>query len=682
MDVKDIRNIVFLSHSNAGKTSLIDAILFDVGANTRHGKVDDGTSMCDYNADEIARKITIEPKVINIEKDGKRINLLDTPGYADFTGGVISSMVAADYGVCVICGVSGVEVGTSRAWDMLKKNKRSCFFFINKLDKEYSNFENTVSAIQKEFGKSCVPATYPIGAEASLEKTVDLLDKNAVEGIQGDDKVQALKHREQLIEAIAETDDALIEKYLGGIELTQDEIINGLKKAVISDSVHLIFCGSAIKNIGVKELIGGISKFAPSPADVVQREATSADGSSTVEYKISAEEPFAAQVFKTVIDPYVGHLTMFRVFSGSLQANSTFFNTDKEVKERIGQIYLLKGKEQKEIDKVQAGDIAAVAKLKETTTADTLCSESRKLIFTAMDMPEPAISLSLSPKSRHDEEKIMTALEKLSSEDPTFKYSRDQQTNELIASGLGDLHLKIMVERLKKIFKVEVDVGTPKVAYKETIRKKVQVSYKHKKQSGGHGQYGEVYLEIEPLAHGANYDFVNKIVGGAIPRQYIPGIEKGIKASLGAGVLVGSPVVDIRVTLFDGSFHTVDSSEMAFKIAASTAMRNGLQQAGPTLLEPIMDVEIAVSEDAMGNITGDLNSRRGRIMGMEIKGATQIVRAQVPLAEMLKYATELRSMTAGKGSYAMKFAHYEQVPEKVAQQIVAKAKAAKEEAEK
>jgi len=373
---------------------------------------------------------------------------------------------------------------------------------------------------------------------------------------------------------------------------------------------------------------------------------------------------------------------MFRVFSGSLQANSTFFNTDKEVKERIGQIYLLKGKEQKEIDKVQAGDIAAVAKLKETTTADTLCSESRKLIFTAMDMPEPAISLSLSPKSRHDEEKIMTALEKLSSEDPTFKYSRDQQTNELIASGLGDLHLKIMVERLKKIFKVEVDVGTPKVAYKETIRKKVQVSYKHKKQSGGHGQYGEVYLEIEPLAHGANYDFVNKIVGGAIPRQYIPGIEKGIKASLGAGVLVGSPVVDIRVTLFDGSFHTVDSSEMAFKIAASTAMRNGLQQAGPTLLEPIMDVEIAVSEDAMGNITGDLNSRRGRIMGMEIKGATQIVRAQVPLAEMLKYATELRSMTAGKGSYAMKFAHYEQVPEKVAQQIVAKAKAAKEEAEK
>ena len=682
MDTRDIRNIVFLSHSGAGKTSLIDSILFAAGANTRRGNVNDGSSMCDYNSDEIERKITIDPKVLNVEKDGKRINLLDTPGYADFISGVFSSLRAADYGVCVVCAVNGIEVGTSRVWDMLKEGKKGAFFFINKLDKEHSNFQNSITAIQKEFGKKCVPVTYPIGKETSFKEVVDLLDKNATESIQGDDKDIALKYREQLVEAAAEADDALIEKYLGGEELTPDEIINGLKKAVSTGSAYPVFCGSATKSIGVEEVIKGIIEFAPSPQDLAPITASSPDGNNPIEYKVSADEPFAAQVFKTVIDPYVGQLTMFRVFSGSLQSNTTFFNANKSTKERIGQLYLLQGKEQKDIDKVQAGDIAAVAKLKETATGDTLCDESRELKFDPIRMPEPAISLSLRPKTRQDEEKIMNALSKLGNEDPTFKYGRDKQTKELIASGLGDLHLRIMVERLKKNFKVEVDIGTPKVAYKETIRKKVQVNYKHKKQSGGHGQYGEVYLELEPLPRGGNYEFVDKIVGGAIPKGYIPGVEKGVKATMQAGVLIGAPVVDVRVKLYDGSFHTVDSSEMAFKIAASTAMKNGLQQAGPALIEPIMDIEVVVSEDAMGSITGDLNSRRGRIMGIEPKGANQIVKAQVPLAGMLKYATELRSMTAGKGFYAMKFSHYEQVPDKVAQQIITQAKQAKEESEK
>ncbi|MFH0731818.1 MAG: elongation factor G [Candidatus Omnitrophota bacterium] len=682
MDTKDIRNIVFISHSNAGKTSLIDAILFAVKLNSRHGKVDDGTSMCDFNVDEIDRKITIDPKVITFEKDGKRISLLDTPGYADFIAGVISSVYGADCGLCVICGVNGVEVGTSRVWEMIKQQNKPAFLFINKLDKEHSNFEKVIVSIQQELGKNCFPVTYPIGKETAFTKVVNLLDKAGIEALQGEDKKAALKYREQLIEAAAETDDKLIEKYLGGNELTQDEIISGIKKGVSKTSIYPVFCGSANKEIGIAELINGIVNFGPSLLDVAAPSAFALEGSNQIEYKVSATQPFAAQIFKSLIDPYVGQLNIFKVYSGTLHSNTGFYNSDKSVKERIGQLFLLKGKEQVEIDKVQAGDIAAVAKLKETGTNDTMCDESHQLRFPALVMPEPAISLSLKPKTRQDEERIMTALAKIGSEDPTFKYGRDQQTKELIISGLGDLHLKVMIERLKRNFKVDVDVGTPKVAYKETVRKKVQVSYKHKKQSGGHGQYGEVYLEVEPLVRGANYEFVNRVVGGAIPRQYYPGIEKGVKAAMEEGVLIGAPVVDVRVTLYDGSFHTVDSSEMAFKIAAGTAMRNGLEQAGPVLLEPIMDVEVAVPEDAMGNITGDLNSRRGRIMGMDNKGSSQIVKAQVPLAEMLKYATELRSMTSGQGTYTMKFSYYEQVPDKVAQQIIAQAKTVKEEAAK
>jgi len=466
MDVKDIRNIVFLSHSSAGKTSLIDSILFAAKVGTRRGSVDEGTSMCDYSPDEIERKITIDPKVLCIEKGGKRINLLDTPGYADFIGGVFSSLRAADCGLCVVCAVNGIEVGTSRVWDMLKEDKKPSFLFINKLDKEHSSFEKVMAEIQKEFGKTCIPITYPVGKEASFEKVLDLLDEACLENLQDEDKEAVLKYREQLIEAVAETDDALIEKYLGGEKLSQDEIINGLKRAVSTGTAHPVFCGSSIKEVGIEELINGIIKFAPSPIDITPLQAVTPDGNNPVEYKVSIDDPFSAQVFKTVIDPYVGQLTIFRVFTGSLQSNAGFYNVNKSVKERIGQLFLLQGKEQKEIDKVQAGDIAAVAKLKETSTGDTLCDESRKLKFDILKMPEPAISLSLKPKTRQDEERIMTALSKLSIEDPTFKYGRDQQTKELIASGLGDLHLKIMIERLKKNFKVEVDVGTPKVAYK------------------------------------------------------------------------------------------------------------------------------------------------------------------------------------------------------------------------
>jgi len=677
-ELKDKRSVVFVSHSGAGKTSVIDAILFKAGANTRHGSVDNGTSMCDYNDDEMERKITLNSKLLHINHNGKLTYLIDTPGYADFVGSVISSLRAVDSGLCVVCGVSGVEVGTEKAWDMLSSNNLPRIVFINKLDKENSDFQKALTSVRDALGKNCVPLEFPIGKETALKETISLLKKEDIEKLEGQDKESAQQYREQLLEAIAETDDVLIEKYLGGEELTDEEIENGLRKGVTDSKIFPVLCGSAEKEVGIDSLIKAIENLMPSPLDRPDVEVQELGGDNRIARKASKEEPFAAFVFKTVVDPYIGQLIIFRVVSGALKSDTSFYNSSKEAKERIGQLYILQGKEQKAVPEVSAGDIAAVAKLKETTQGDSICVESSKVKFDSAALPEPAISLSVKPKSRHDEEKIMTALAKLTSEDPTFKYGRDSQTKELIISGLGDMHLTVMVDKLKNDFKVEVDLGTPKVAYKETIKKAVKIQGKYKKQSGGRGQYGDCWLELEPLPKGEGFEFVDKVVGGVVPRQYIPAVEKGVIGAMGEGAVAGYPMVDIRVTICDGSFHPVDSSEMAFKVAGSMAMKKGVLEASPILLEPVMDVEVAVPEDAMGSITGDVNGRRGRIMGMEAKGATQVVKAQVPLSEMLKYATELRSLTAGRGSYTMKFSHYEEVPAKVAMPIIAQFKAAKE----
>ncbi len=664
---KDIRNVIFVSHSGSGKTSLIEALLFDSKMTTRLGKISDGNTHSDYNSDEIERKISISSKFLHLVWKNTRVHILDTPGYADFVGDVIAPMRAADAAVLIVEAVHGIEVGTERVWGFLEENAIPRIIFLNKLDKENAGFENTLEAIRERFGRHCVALNCPVGEQLSFKSVESVLARGG-------------KLKEDLLDAVVETDDSLTEKYLEGKELSSEEIAKALKTACISGKIVPVFCGSAVQNIGVGELLDGIVDLLPSPADRPVVEGTNPKTKEPASRKPGENEPFSAFIFKDIFDPYVGHLTLFRVYSGAVESNSGFYNSSRDLKERIGQIYILQGKEQIPVQKAAAGDIAAVAKLKDTHNNDTVCDDRNPVVFTPTQFPEPCISNSVKPRTRQDEEKIMAALTRLASEDPTFRISRDEQTHELVISGMGDLHLDVMLDRMKKRFGVDVEVGVPKVPYKETIKKTVKVQGKFKRQSGGRGQYGDCWLELEPLPHGQAFEFVDKVVGGAIPRQYIPSVEKGVKEAMTKGFLAGYPVVDIRVIVYDGSFHEVDSSDMAFQIAGSMAFKNGQEQANPVLLEPIMSVEIIVPNDYLGQITGDINSRRGRIMGIEGRGKQEYVKALIPLAEMFKYATELRSMTGGRGSYSMKFDHYEEVPAKITQMIVAGAKKAAEEA--
>lgn len=678
VDIDKIRSTAVVAHSGAGKTSLIDAMLYAVGANTRLGKVNDGTSMSDYNADEIERKITISSKVFHIDWDGARIYLLDTPGYADFIGEVMAALAACDSGLVLIDAVSGVELGTERVWELLNQRDLPRVIFVNKLDKENADFFATLSEIKKRLGRHCLALQFPVGSQASFKESIDLLGEERLNKLPDADKEKARELRKELVEAIAESDDTLLEKYLEGEQLNAQVLHQALRPAILSGKICPVFCGAATQEIGVKEVLGGIVKFLSSPNDKGNIQGEDPKSKQAKEIQLSNDGSFNAQVFKTVLDPYVGQLTLFKVFSGSLSSNTGFYNSSKGIRERIGQIYLLQGKEQRPVDSVSCGDIAAVAKLKSTATGDTLCSEKIPVVFAPLIFPEPAISSSVKPKSRKDEEKISSALSKLVNEDPTFKVSRDQVTKELIISGLGDLHLDVMVNRLRRKFEVDVELGIPKVAYKETITKTAKVQGKYKKQSGGRGQYGDVWLELAPLTGGENFEFVNKIFGGAVPRNYIPSVEKGVRQAMSEGVLAGYPLVNMKVIIYDGSYHPVDSSDIAFQIAGAMAVRKGAQEAHPVLLEPIMEVEVLVPEEFMGQISSDLSSRRGRIMGMDVRGNMQVVKSQVPQAELFKYATDLRSMTQGRASYSMKFTHYDQVPQRISASIIEKAKKEKE----
>lgn len=673
---ENIRNVILVSHAGAGKTSLSEAILFNTGATSRLGRVEEGNTVSDYSKDEIERRVSINTSFVQTTHKGALLNVIDTPGYADFIGELISGLKAADSGVLVMSGLEGVEVGTEKTWKSLEENELPRLIFVNKLDKENSDFFKVVDNVRERLGKKCVAATFPVGKESSLKSAVNLISMEGADSLSPDDKKKAQGYKEALIEAIAEADDKLLEKYLEGAQLSADEVEKGLKNSVSAGKLVPVFCGSATNNIGVKELTDAIVKYLPSPAERPGKKAKNADGSE-ISIRADSKAPFTAQVFKTIVDPYVGQLTLFKVFSGILNANTSFYNASKSTKERIGQIYYMHGKQQKGVEAAGAGEIAAVTKLKNTETSDSLCDEKSHIKFEEIVFPEPAISRSVKPKTRNDEEKISISLQKMSSEDPTFKISRDTQTKELIASGVGDLHIETMISRLKDRYNVNVDLGTPKVAYKETIKKNSKVQGKYKRQSGGRGQYGDVWLELEPLPRSGGFEFVDEIVGGAIPRNYIPSAEKGVRQAMSEGVLAGYPLVDVRVTIYDGSYHEVDSSDMAFQIAGAMALRKGALEAIPVLLEPIMDVEVTVPDEFMGDVTGDINSRRGRIMGMGV----QTVQAQVPLAEMFKYATELRSMTSGRGSYTMKFSHYEEVPAKIANTIIEQAKAAKAEQE-
>lgn len=641
--IDKIRNVIFVSHSGAGKTSLIEAMLYKAGAIPQMGSIEAGNTVGDYNPDEIERKTTMSAKIMNLSWNGIRFNIVDTPGYADFVGGVISAIAGVDAGVLLVDAGGGIEIGTERSWTLLEEAALPRLIFVNKMDKPDINQDKLMEALINRFGKKCT----------------------ALSG----------EFSEQVIEKIAESDDALLEKFLEGGQLSEDELNSGMSKAILNGSIVPVLFGSVNQDKGIKELLDFISKFFPSPKDRGSVKAKAPDKSEPIDLPPDADAPFSACVFNTVIDPYVGQLSMMRIFSGRLSPDSVVFNSTKQGKERIGQLLDIQGKNTSPRTQAQAGDIIAVAKLKNTHTGDTLCEEKNQVIFEPIKFPEAAISISIKPKSRGDEDKILGSLGKLSMEDPSFKVLRDVQTKELVISGLGDLHLEVMINRLKNRFNVEVERGTPKVAYKETITAKSDSQYRHKKQTGGAGQFAEVWMRIEPLPRGAGFEFISEVVGGAIPAPFIVSCEKGIRSIMETGILAGYPITDVKAIVYDGKTHPVDSKDIAFQIAARNGFKEAFLKARPVLLEPIMEVEIMAPEEYMGSITGTISSKRGRIMGIDVK----TVKAKIPLAEMYKYASELKSITSGRASYTMKFSHYEEVPSKIAQTIIEQAKAQKAE---
>lgn len=639
MDPKSKRNFILLGHAQSGKTTLAESLLYYCKATTRKGKVEDGTTVSDYSFDEIERKNSINLSLLSCEYQGQRIQIVDTPGYADFAGEVISGLRAVDSAIIVVDAASSVQVGTERAWQLLEEANLPCMMFINKADKEGADINSVLGDLKSNFSKNCV----------IIESLEDPL----------------------LMEAIAESDDSLLEKYLAVLRLSVDEIKRGLAQAVIKRKLFPVVVGSALSDKGIKDFLDDILQYLPNPME--RNPLIAIDplkGNEKKEVLLKEDAPFSAFVFKTISDPHVGQLSLLRVFSGSIASNTGFYNVNKKTKERIGQIHILQGKEQRNLDLASCGDIIALTKLKDTGVSDSLSQDKEQFLFDPLIFPEAAISASVKPKTREDEEKISDALHRLAAEDQTFKFTHNPQTKELIISGLGDIHLAVIVGRLKKRFNVAVELGTPKVSYKETVTKGAKVQGKFKRQSGGRGQYGDCWIEVSPLPRGKGLEFVDKIFGGAIPRNFIPSVEKGVRQASQEGAVAGYPIEDVRVTLVDGSYHEVDSSDMAFQIAGAMALRKAVMEAGPVLLEPVMDVEISIPEEFLGAISGDINSRRGRIMGMEVKGKEQIVKAQVPLSEMFKYANDLRSITGGRGIYIMHFSHYEEVPHKVSSPII------------
>ncbi len=685
-DTKELRNIGVIAHGGAGKTSLSEAMLFDAESTNRLGEVNNGTSSLDFDPDEIRRKISISSSIGYAEWNKHKINIVDTPGYANFIADTKACLRAVDAAVVIASAISGVKVQTRKVWQFALDYELPRLIFVNKMDRERASFVNALGDIEKALGVTPLPLQLPIGAEHNFKGVVDLIKQKAyiykndgsgkfeLADIPAEIRPEADKYREKLVEAVVETNDDLMTSYLEGEEVTQPQLEQALREAVVTSQVVPVLCGSATLNMGVQPLLDAIVNYLPSPTD---RHALLGKNQET--RNPTAGEPFAAQVFKTIVDQHIGKLSLFRVFSGKLNADSTTYNSTQNIKERVGHVYILQGKQQQAVDSVKAGDIAAVSKLKVTVTGDTLCDEKKPIIFDTLEFPKPVISFAIDPKSKGDEEKVSQALHRLCEEDPSLKIKRNDETRELIVSGMGQVHLEVMIDRLKRKFGVEVSMKSPKVPYKETIRSAAKAQGKYKKQSGGRGQYGDTWIEIEPLSRGQGFEFVDKIVGGVIPRQYIPAVEKGIQEAMEGGVIAGYPVVDIKATLYDGSYHTVDSSEMAFKIAGSMGFKKAVVDAGPVLIEPIMNMEVAVPDDCMGDVIGDLNSRRGKVLGVEPRANSQSISAQVPMAEVLKYAPDLRSITGGRGVFSMEFSHYEEVPSHLSEKIIEQLKAAKED---
>ena len=676
------RNIGIMAHIDAGKTTTTERILFYTGVNHKIGETHEGAATMDWMAQEQERGITITSAATTCHWLDHRINIIDTPGHVDFTVEVERSLRVLDGSVTVFCAKGGVEPQSETVWRQADTYKVPRMAFVNKMDIMGADFYNVVDMMKTRLKCNAVPIQLPIGAEDTYKGLIDLVNNKAYvyyddlgkdireEEIPEDMKDKAEEYRINLLEAVAETSEELMEKYLEEGTLTIPEIKKALRSATISNEIVPVLCGTAYKNKGVQKLLDAIVDYMPAPTDVPAIRGTDPATGEEVESPSSDDAPFAALAFKIMADPFVGKLCFFRVYSGTLDAGSHVLNSTKDVKERIGRILQMHANDRKDIDKVYSGDIASAVGLKSTTTGDTLCDPNHPIILESMEFPDPVIRVAIEPKTKEGQEKMGIGLARLAEEDPTFKTYTDEETGQTIIAGMGELHLEIIVDRLMREFKVEANVGKPQVAYKETIRKTVEVNHKYARQSGGKGQYGHVVMTLEPLEAGGGYEFVNKIVGGAIPKEYIPAVDAGIQGAMQTGVLAGYNVVDVRVTLIDGSYHEVDSSEMAFKIAASMGFKDGCKKADPVLKEPIMQVDVIVPEEYMGDVMGDLNSRRGQIQGMEARPGAQMIHSFVPLSEMFGYATELRSRTQGRGQYTMQPSHYEEVPKSIQEQII------------
>lgn len=685
--LENTRNIGIMAHIDAGKTTTTERILYYTGKIHKIGETHEGASQMDWMEQEQERGITITSAATTAQWKGHRVNIIDTPGHVDFTVEVERSLRVLDGAVTVLDAQSGVEPQTETVWRQATTYGVPRIVFINKMDKMGADFLYSVGTLHDRLQANAHPIQLPIGAEDEFKAIIDLVEMDVTyydneegtalrEGqpIPEEYQAQAEEYREKLIEAIAEVNEDIMEKYFAGEEITKEELKAAIRKATIAVEFYPVICGTAFKHKGVRKMLDAVIDYLPSPVDVPAIKGTDVDGEEELVRRSSDEEPFAALAFKVMTDPFVGKLTFFRVYSGTLDSGSYVQNSTKGKRERVGRILQMHANSREEISKVYAGDIAAAVGLKDTTTGDTLCDEKNLVILESMEFPEPVISLSVEPKSKADQDKMGQALQKLQEEDPTFRAHTDQETGQTIISGMGELHLDILVDRMKREFKVEANVGAPMVSYRETFRGSAQVQGKFTRQSGGRGQYGDVWIEFSPNEEGAGFEFENAIVGGVVPREYIPAVEAGLRDSLDRGVVAGYPLIDIKAKLFDGSYHDVDSNEMAFKIAASMALKAAASKCSPVILEPMMKVEVVIPEEYLGDIMGNITARRGRVEGMEARGNSQVVRAMVPLSEMFGYATTLRSATQGRGVFSMVFDHYEEVPKSIAEEIIKKNK--------
>jgi len=691
IEIGKIRNVGVVGHGGVGKTSLVEAMLFAAGAVTRLGKVDDGTTTTDWDPDEIKRKISINTSVAYCDWKGHRVNFVDTPGYGDFIPDARAGLRVVEAAVVVVDAVAGVQVQTEKVWKFATEYNLPRAVVVNRLDRERADFFRTLDSLGRRLKGRLVPLQVPVGEESGFRGAVDLVRLKAMvytDGKPSEAEIPAdladrvKEYREKLVEAAAETDDELLNKYLEEGALDEAEVLKALRAGIADGKVVPVLCASAARGIGAHPLLDLIVTEFPSPAE--RGEVTGTDGKTkeSATRPVDAKAPVTALVFKTLSDPHMGKLSLFRVYTGTLRSDSTLVNPARGAKERTGHASWLQGKTQKNVEALGAGEIGVVMKLKETQTGDTLSDEAHPLELPRITFPEPAISFAIQPKTRGDEDKISSALQRIAEEDPTVHYHFDPETKQLLVSGLGNLHVEMVVERMKRKYNVDVNLLPPRIPYKETVKGRAEGQGKYKKQTGGRGQYGDTWLRLEPLTRGGGFEFVDDIFGGAVPRNYIPSVEKGVRDCMKKGILAGYPVVDLKVTLYDGSYHDVDSSDMAFQIAASMGLQKVFLDAQPILLEPVMHVEVTCPSEGAGDVIGDLNSRRGRIAGMEPAGETAVVRATVPMADMLTYEPVLRSMTGGRGAYSMEFSHYEEVPAFIAEKVIKEAKAEKEKAEK